>query len=112
MNNSYIMTIIKDIYQFFPPNSGKSLLLGYQMMYVFSQNSVFSLGVSQESKSLFLGVLWHKGWLIALDGAFSAFILEVFIPIDKISRLQGVVLKVFVLESAVKRLLYQKDGYF
>ena len=78
MNNSYIMTIIKDIYQFFPPNSGKSLLLGYQMMYVFSQNSVFSLGVSQESKILFLGVLWHKVWLTALDGAFSARVKSIY----------------------------------
>ena len=44
---------------------------------------------------------------------FQGNILEVFIPIDKISRLQGVILKVFVSwESAVKRLLYQKDGYF
>ena len=48
MNNSYIITIIKDVYQFFGvcffffTNSGKLLLSGYQMMCVFSQNFVFS----------------------------------------------------------------------
>ena len=44
---------------------------------------------------------------------WRAFILEVFISIDEISRLQGAVLKVFVSwEWAVQKLLYQKDGYF
>ena len=82
MNNSYIITIIKDFYQlfffFFFTNSGKLLLSGYQMMCVFSQNFVFSLDVSQESKILFLGVLWHKGWLTALDGAFSARVKSIY----------------------------------
>ena len=55
---------------------------------------LLSLGVSCESKSLFPWAWWHKGWLTVPDRAFPArlkrVLLEVFLPIEEISRLQDV----------------------
>ena len=76
------------------------------------QSSVLSLGMSHESKSLFFGVWWHKGWLAVPDRGLSREVEESSsggsFPIDEISRLQGVMLKVFVArECTMKRLLYK-----
>ena len=37
-----------------------------------SQGLVFSLDVTRESKSLFLGVWQHKGWLMVPDRGLSS----------------------------------------
>ena len=77
-------------------------------MQVQSGFSAF-LMVSHESQSLFFGVWWHKAWLVVLDRAFPGMLkrvlLEMSFPIDKISKLQGMMLKVFISHT-VKRLLY------
>ena len=79
--------------------------------------SALSIGVSHESKSLFPGVWWHRGWLAVPDWAFPVrlkrIVLEVSFPIDKISRLQDMMLTVLVSwECTVKRLLYQNMVIF
>ena len=55
---------------------------------------VLSLGVSHESKSQFLGVGWHKGWLAIPDRGLSIEIEESSsggaYSNRQISRLQGV----------------------
>ena len=96
-------------------NFRKSFLSIHKMM--CSQGSALSLGMSHESKSLFLGVWQHKVWLAVPDRSLCRGLKKVFIevsfPIDKISRLQGVMLKVFVSqEHTVKRLLYQNMVIF
>ena len=66
------------------------------MMYRSSQCLVLSLGVSHESKSLFLGVWWHKGWVVVYDKVIfnkgKTVLLKVSFPVDEISRLQDVML--------------------
>ena len=52
-------------------NSGKSLLSGHQMICRSSQGLELSLSVPHESKSLFLGVLRHKGWSAVPDRGLS-----------------------------------------
>lgn len=66
-----------------------------------SQGSTLSLSMPYESKSLFHGVWWHEDWLVVPDSDLSSeikgsFFGSVFFPIDKISRLQSMVLKVFI----------------
>ena len=93
-------------------NSGKSLLSGHQMMCTSSQGSETSLGLSHASKSLFLKVWWHKGWLTVLSMVFLVrlrrMLLAVSFPVDKISKLQ-----VFFSQGhTVKWLLYQNMVIF
>lgn len=61
------------------------------------------LGLSHESLSLFLGIWQLKGQLVIPDKVFPArlkrFLLEVSFPVDKISRFQAVILKVFVSQG-------------
>ena len=61
------------------------------------------LDVSHESKSLFSEVWRHKGRLAVPDGAFPVrlkrVLLEVSFPVHEISRLKGVMLKVFVSQE-------------
>lgn len=45
----------------------KSFVSGHQIMCRSSEGLVLSLGVSDESESLFLGIWQHKGWLAVLD---------------------------------------------
>lgn len=53
-------------------SSGTSSLAGHQMMCGSRRGLVLSLGVSCESKSLFCGVWWHRGWLaVPAQGLFS-----------------------------------------
>ena len=73
-------------------NSGKPLLSGHQMMCTSSQGSETSLGLSHESKSPFLKVWWHKGWLSVLSMVILVrlrrMLLAVSFPVDKNSKLQ------------------------
>ena len=74
-----------------------------------SQGLVLSLDVLHESKSLFSGVWQHKGRLAAagaFPGRLKRVLLEVSFPIDEISRLKGVILKVFISqEYTMKKIL-------
>ena len=77
-------------------------LLQFQKIFTFrspdvvqvQSGLVLSLGVSCESKHLFPWAWWHKGWLAVPDRAFPArlkrVLLEVFLPIEEISKLQNV----------------------
>lgn len=51
-------------------------------------------------KAVFFGVWWHKGWLVILSRTFLVMLkmvlLEVSFPVNELSRLQGVMLEVFV----------------
>lgn len=92
--------------------SRKSLLSGQQRMYRSSKVFAFYLGVPCESKSIFLRVWLHKSKLAIPDGAspvrLKRVLLEVSFPIDRISRLQGVMLKIFYSEGCtVKIFLYK-----
>ena len=85
-------TVSSDVVCF---SSGKCLLSSSQMMGRSSQCLVFSLGVSHESKSLFLGVWWHKGWIAVSDKVLfnkgKTVLLKVSFLVDEISRLQNVI---------------------
>ena len=85
-------TVSSDVVCF---SSGKCLLSSSQMMGRSSQCLVLSLGVSHESKSLFLGVWWHKGWVAVSDKVLfnkgKTVLLKVSFPGDEISRLQNVI---------------------
>ena len=70
------------------------------------------LDVSCEMKSLFPGVWQHKGWLAVLERGLPSGVkrvfLEVFFSMEEISRIQGMMLKVFISwDCSVTRLLYQ-----
>ena len=57
-----------------------------------------SLDATHGSKSLLLGVWLHKRWSAVTERGLSnrgAVFLEISLPIDKISRLQGAMFKVF-----------------
>ena len=51
-------------------------------------------------KVVFLGVRWHKGWLVILNRDLSSDAEDgssrVSFPVNELSRLQGVMLEVFV----------------
>jgi hypothetical protein len=51
-------------------------------------------------KVVFLGVRWHKGWLVILSRDLSSDAEDgssrVSFPVNELSRLQGVMLEVFV----------------
>lgn len=74
------------------------------------------LAVLCKYKSLFPGFWLQKRWLVGPDRVYSSEVEEslsggVFSS-NEISRLQGVMLRVFISqERSVKRLLYQ-NGYF
>ena len=57
------------------------------MMCTSSRGAEHSLGLSHESKSLFLKVWWHKGWLTGLSMVFLVrlrrMLLAVSFPVDK-----------------------------
>ena len=57
-------------------NSRKPLLSGHQSAYRSGQGLVLSLDVSCESKGLFSGVWWHKGWLEVPDKVLSSKVEE------------------------------------
>ena len=63
-------------------------------------SQLLSLRVSCESKDLFLGGFWHKSWLEIFSGAFlvrlKRVLLEVSFPREKVSRFDGMMLKVFI----------------
>ena len=84
------------------------------MMYWFSRDSMFSLGASYESKSLFLEFGGTKvGYLCLIRASLvrlKNILLEVSFPIGKISSLQGVTLKVFI--SLGRKDCSTKCGYF
>lgn len=74
-----------------------------------SQVLALSLDASHESKSLFSGV-WQHNRRLAAVGAFpwrlKRVLLEVSFPTDEISRLKGVILKVFISqEHTMKKIL-------
>ena len=78
----------------------------------FSQGLVPSWDVSCEMKSLFPGVWQHKSWLAEPESGLSSEIkrdfLEVSFPANEISKVQDMMLKVFISwEGSVTRLLYQ-----
>ena len=88
----------------------QEILPGRQTMSRSSQ--LLSLHASCESKHLFLGDFWHKSWLEIFSGAFlvrlKRVLLEVSFPRDKVSRFEGMMLKVFISwKCTVKRLFYQ-----
>ena len=98
-------------------NSRKSLLLGHQMICGSSQCLVLSGGMSHESMNLFLGILWHKNWhhlmLLIFPIRLKRILLQSSFPVDKISRLQGVMLKgAFLPRYPCKKLLYQNMAIF
>ena len=95
---------------------GKSLFSGHQMMCRSSQDLALALGVSPESKSLFLGVWWHsllsRTWWGSFQRVWKEFFWSVFL-IDEISKLKGVMLKVVISwRCTVKRLPCQKTRLF
>ena len=78
----------------------------------FSQGLVLFWDVSCEMKSLFPGVWQHKGWLAVPESGLSSEIkwdsLEVSFLVNEISKVQDMMLKVFISwEGSVRRLLYQ-----
>lgn len=98
-------------------NSGKSSLSCHQTTCSFSQGLVLSLGVAQESKSLFFGVWRHKGCLeYSIKGfptRLERILLDVYFLINEISKLQVVTLRVFVPQGChLKRLIYQNMVIF
>ena len=75
----------------------------------------FFLSVVCESKSLFPRVWQQKDWLaVSYRGLYSKrVLLGITLPKDKISRLQGVMLKYFIFRKhTVKTLLYQNKIIF
>lgn len=72
-------------------------------MYWSSRDSMFSLDVSYESKSLFLEFgdtkVGYHCLIRASPVRLKNILLEVSFPIDKISRLQVVMLKVFISQG-------------
>ena len=74
------------------------------------------LAVLCKYKSLFPGFWLQKGWLVVLGRVLSSEVEESFSvgvsSSNEMSRLQGVMLRVFISqERSMKRLLYQ-NGYF
>jgi len=75
------------------------------------------LAVLCKYKSLFPGFWMQKGWLVVPDRVLSSEVEEslsggVFSS-NEISRLEGVMLRVFISqERSVKRLLYQSGFFF
>ena len=68
-------------------------------------------------KSLFPGVWQHKSWLAEPESGLSSEIkwdfLEVSFPANEISKVQDMMLKVFISwEGSVTRLLYQSMFIF
>lgn len=68
-------------------------------------------------KSLFPGVWQHKGWLavpeIGLSSEIKRDFLEVSFPVGEISKIQEMMLKVFISwEGSVTRLFYQSMVIF
>ena len=95
-------------------NYGKSLLPSLQMM---NRQSLvlFFKSVVCESKSLFPGVWQQRDWLAVPDRGLSnkKVLLGITLPMDKISRLQGVMLKYFIFRKhTLKTLLYQSKIIF
>ena len=96
---------------------GKSVLSGHHMIRRPVRLWFLSLSMPQESQSLFLVFWWPKGSITAMIEACPARLRRVnsgdAFPTNKISRMQGVMLKVLVYtECAVKRLLYQSMVIF
>ena len=78
----------------------------------FLQNLELYLGLSPESRNLFLGLSWHKPCLAIPDEAslmrLKKVLLEVSFLIDKIFRLESLPL----LRAQYKKIALPKHGYF
>lgn len=98
-------------------NPREYIFSDYQMMFGCSQDSTLSLGVPRGSKSQLLEDSQHKGQLAVLDWSFpvrlKSVLLQLSFPADEISRMQSIMLKVFVSQKhTAKRLVYQNMVIF